>query len=298
MNRRRINEAIKNKISEWMGSITDDAVRELVKHNSIVSGGSIMNLLTGTHVKDYDVYFRNKETARRVAEYYARKFMEANPEGSVVEVREDVIGEAPNMETRVSIFIKSKGVAGDTPDPDAEEAQEAPEHVEEEKRESKDKEKYRAVFLSSNAITLSNRIQLIIRFYGEPDEIHKNYDYVHCTNYWTSWNDELVLRPEALESILVKELRYIGSKYPLCSVIRTRKFLKRGWKINAGQYLKMLFQVSQLDLTNIDVMKEQLVGVDSAYFAMLISALETKKEEDPNFTLSSGYLAELIDRIF
>jgi hypothetical protein len=57
-----------------------------------------------------------------------------------------------------------------------------------------------------------------------------------------------VLRAEALESILTKELRYVGSRYPLCSVIRTRKFLARGWTINAGQYVKMCFQISQLDL--------------------------------------------------
>ena len=34
-------------------------------------------------------------------------------------------------------------------------------------------------------------------------------------------------------------------------MIRTRKFLKRGWHINAGQYLKMCFQISELDLSDI-----------------------------------------------
>ena len=97
------------------------------------------------------------------------------------------------------------------------------------------------IFLSSNAITLSDRIQIVIRFYGDPEEIHKNFDFVHCTNYWLSWNNSLETSDKALESLLAKELYYMGSKYPICSVIRTRKFLRKGWHINAGQYLKMAF---------------------------------------------------------
>src|SRR3546814_1364029 len=45
---------------------------------------------------------------------------------------------------------------------------------------------YRPVFMSTNAITLSDKIQIVLRFYGEADAIHENYDFVHCTNYWTS----------------------------------------------------------------------------------------------------------------
>jgi hypothetical protein len=89
------------------------------------------------------------------------------------------------------------------------------------------KPKFRPVFLTSNAITLSDKIQIVLRFQGEPDDIHANYDFVHCTSYWTSWDEKLVLKPEAMESILCKELRYVGSKYPICSVVRLRKFIAR-----------------------------------------------------------------------
>src|SRR5690606_18878685 len=120
------------------------------------------------------------------------------------------------------------------------------------------KPKYRPVFLSSNAITLSNKLQLILRFYGEPDEIHKNYDFVHCTSYYDHKDKQLTLRPEALEAILTKELRYVGSLYPLCSIIRLRKFIARGWTINAGQILKMALQLSKMDLTKPEILQDQL----------------------------------------
>jgi len=161
-----------------------------------------------------------------------------------------------------------------------------------------DKPKYRPVFLSANAITLSNGVQLVTRFYGDPAEIHENYDFVHCTNYWTSWDEALVLNPAALESLLSRTLQYTGSLYPVCSVIRTRKFIKRGWHINAGQYLKMCLQISELDLFNIEVLEDQLTGVDAAYFSSVIQWCKEKKKDAPDFNLTLPYLVEIINRIF
>jgi hypothetical protein len=105
---------------------------------------------------------------------------------------------------------------------------------------------------------------------------------------------ELVLRQKALEAILARELVYSGSKYPVCSIIRLRKFIRRGWKINAGQILKMVMQVSELDLHDIEVLQDQLTGVDAAYFSQLLTKI---KEKDP-LKVNSAYLVEIIDRMF
>lgn len=157
--------------------------------------------------------------------------------------------------------------------------------------------KYKPIFLSTNAITLSNKIQIIVRFYGEPDKIHENYDFVHATNHWT-YDTKTVLKPEALEAIMNKDLHYIGSKYPICSLVRTRKFIKRGWNINAGQYVKMAFQISKLNLNDIYVLEDQLVGVDSLYFIGFIRAMKQKYSADNNFCLTQEYLTTVIDKIF
>jgi hypothetical protein len=141
---------------------------------------------------------------------------------------------------------------------------------------------------------LSGQVQLVIRFYGTPEQIHENYDYVHATNYWTSWDRKVTLRVEALECLLTRELRYIGSKYPICSLVRARKFIQRDWSINAGQFLKIAWQINELNLKDFSVLREQLVGMDMAYFSQVLSALY---EKDPN-KINSAYLTEVIDRIF
>ena len=162
---------------------------------------------------------------------------------------------------------------------------------------SSEERKYFPVFLSTNAITLSNGIQIVVRFYGYPDQIHSTYDFVHTKAYWVCRDGEVVIPKEVYEATINKTLFYTGSKYPVCSVFRTRKFISRGWKINAGQLLKMCIQISQLDLMNIDVLEDQLVGVDSIYFMNLIHQF-AKQQAKGDFELTTGYVMSVIDKIF
>lgn len=313
MKAKTINKALKRKINSWLAHVNDlDLVRAIEK-DVIVTGGCIASMLLGEDVNDFDVYFRTKETAKRVAEYYCKQFNELNKTGArVLDGAERTDAEnnsnavmLRNMdEDRIKIIIQSKGVASedkavlDEPFENFSDLVDAADQIPASALEDgTEKAKYRPIFLSTNAITLSDKIQIVIRFHGEPDEIHKNYDFIHCTNYWTP-QDGTVLKADALESLLSKELFYSGSKYPLCSIIRTRKFIKRGFHINAGQYLKMCFQLSELDLTDINILEDQLVGVDSAYFMQLIDGLRAKAESDPDFIINNGYLTTIIDRIF
>lgn len=219
---------------------------------------------------------------------------------------------------RVKVFIQSDGVAGEIkektengrtmpvsgeqpfPPIDLEEemTDEDKAAVEDAANDNEDKPKYRPVFLSSNAITLSDKVQVVIRFYGEVEEIHKNYDFAHCTCSWTSWDNEVQLPTKALECIINKELYYVGSKYPLCSIIRTRKYLERGYHINAGQYVKMAFQLNELDLYNIETLEDQLTGVDSGYFALMIESLQKKSDETGEAKVDQSYVFELLNRMF
>lgn len=150
----------------------------------------------------------------------------------------------------------------------------------------------------ANAISLSNKIQIVTRFYGKVEEIHKNYDFVHCTCAWSSWDNEVFLPPKALECIINKELYYVGSKYPLCSIIRTRKYIERGYHINAGQYVKMCMQLNELDLKDVKVLEEQLTGVDTTYFQMMVEALQKHMEETGDSKVDTMYAMELINKLF
>ena len=323
MKAKTIRVALRKKINDWLSTIEDEAVRSLASDNTIVTGGAIASMLLREPVNDFDIYFRTYETAYRVAGYYLSKFHPASRRGIPCRMflsdefgAERTDGTSPG---RIKIVIKSAGIAseagaekpyeyfearpegeggayvGEVMD-DPGEIQDTYEQTETAALATTDdgKPQYRPIFMSTNAITLSHKVQIVIRFWGKPDEIHENYDFVHCTNYWCSWDNELVLRQPALEALLARELRYVGSKYPICSLIRLRKFIARGWTVNAGQILKAVMQINELDLKDIRVLEDQLTGVDAAYFLEVIAKL---KEKDPE-KVNAAYLVEIIDRLF
>lgn len=310
MKGKTIKALLAKKFNSFAASIEDESVRALVEKNTIITGGCIASMLLGEKINDFDLYFTNHDTAKAVAEYYVKRFEVKNRHGIPCGITVD------DRDGRVRIVIKSSGIASedgaeseyqyfeDSAEGEAGgyvgEVMSDPGDIEEAYQETKELAlntegtDYRPVFMSTNAITLSDKVQIVLRFYGDPDTIHENYDFVHCTNYWTSKDGNLTLRQPALESLLCKELRYVGSKYPICSVIRLRKFIRRGWVINAGQILKMMMQVSELDLSNPEVLQDQLTGVDSAYFIELMTKV---KEKDPE-KVNAAYLVEIIDRMF
>ena len=307
MNKKHINAQLCRIFDDFISTIDDEKVKELVKNGTIITGGALVSLLQGEAPHDYDMYFKDFKTCYEVAKYFVDKFNDSK-KSKKAEIKIKIGNEWTSFEIalqnldkepRIKIFISSVGVAGEYEDDESiDDMQTNIEPDTDIEKELKEEPKYQPKFLTSNAISLSGKIQLVIRFYGEADKLHENYDFVHCTNYWTSWDRKVTLKQDALESIINKELLYVGSKYPLCSIIRTRKFINRGWTINAGQYLKMCMQLNELNLKDISVLEDQLVGVDSTFFAMLIDALQKKKEDDPNFEVNNSYVATIIDKIF
>ena len=285
MKAKTIKAILRKKIDAWAETIEDAGVKSAVKRDAIVTGGCIASMLLREKVNDYDVYFKTYDTTLAVAKYYTEIFNHKNGVNAKVDTK---------IEGRVKIVIRSQGVAQDADiKTDAGDIQDTYEETEDAALDVEDQQ-YRPLFLSSNAITLSDKVQIVIRFWGEPDEIHANYDFVHCTNHWESQGSRLVLKPDALECLLTRELRYVGSKYPLCSIVRLRKFIARDWTINAGQILKICMQLNQLDLKDPKVLEDQLTGVDMAYFQEVLGAV---LEKDPK-RIDHAYLCTIIDRMF
>jgi hypothetical protein len=294
-------------MDRWISSIDDPTTAKAIKDGAFITGGSIASMFLKEDVNDFDIYFRDKQSLKAVLHYYIKKanngrLVEYTPnmsdydsvvsanlvgliDGSYWLVPDSMLGNGSfsrqirNIESdRLKVFIY-EGIRRFDYKPE-------------------DETPFRLLCITPNSITLSDKLQIVMRFHGEPDEIHKNYDFVHATNVYDYKNDKLIINQPALESLIMKELKYIGSLYPLTSILRAKKFVSRGWTITAGEHLKIMYQVSALDLSDIDVLEEQLIGVDIAYFQKLIEVLRNIAESKPDFHLTQGYLFELIDRVF
>lgn len=315
MQPKTIKSVLSKKIADWVKHIESESLRELVKRDSIITGGAIVSLLNGDKPNDFDVYFKTLDTCKAVAEYYVEKF-KLNPPSKFKNKSGEVSIHVLVEDSRVKIVVKSQGIAGESgtdsyqyfeqPGIDPSEPTEFVESITADKVDAdkkvddttgQPKPKYRPVFLTSNAISLSDSIQIVTRFHGPIETIHENFDFVHCTCSWDAQYNELLLPTDALVSIINKRLKYKASRYPLCSLIRTRKFLKLGWHIDAGQYVKMAWDLNKLNLKDIKVLEDQMVGVDSAYFMEVIELLNQKTDKGTK-PVEDSYLIEIIDKVF
>lgn len=307
MQLKTIKRTVTYKMNAWLESITDESLRNDVRDNLLVSGGSITSLLLGEEVNDYDVYIQDRDVLLKLVNYYVKdedgvEVWDGRNKKELIKKYSEGDYSVENSYSQMGCAIRNLGenqikLYMDGSDTGGLKVDNVLESVKNAQEANTEVAKYRVTFLSPNAISLSDDIQIVIRFYGTPAEIHKTFDFIHATNYFT-FKDGVVTNIPALESILTKQLHYQGSLYPLTSVIRTKKFLGRNWKINAGEYLKMMFQISLLDLTNIDVLEEQLIGIDVAYFGTLIKALRDHKAGNKDFVPTAEYMNTMINRIF
>ena len=279
MKTKTISKELSRLHGKWMKSITDKKVRALVEKDTIITGGAIASMLLTEDVNDYDVYFATAEAVAEVAEYYLKIMKKLDPSTETVRMRyyddKDVQCTKKEFfkekEGRAKIYIPSTGYV-----------------------KLKKSKMFESIFVSGNAKKLTGKIQIVLRFWGNPPAIHKNYDFVHCMSYWTKKG--LVIPEDSALALLTKELKYQGSRYPLTSIIRTRKFIRKGWKITAGEYLKMAAQLQKIDLFDPNVLEDQLMGVDISYFTAFINKMKAFVATGGEIT--TDYVIDLVDEIF
>jgi len=305
MYKKTIKKRLEKKLNEWLSSLENDLLAQRVKQNLLVSGGSIASMFLNEKVNDYDIYLMDMDVLMELCNHYTEKHNVKVLDGRK---RDQYLSEEfPNVDSETNQrgdfedeytaerYVKLKNLKANQVKLDVPAEGKRVDEIE--KDGNGEDLKHQPKFFSPNAISLSDDIQIVCRFTGDAEKIHETFDFIHATNYFT-FTDGLVTNKEALESLLGKQLKYQGSHYPLTSIIRSKKFIKRGWNIGAGEYLKIMFQISQLDLTNPEVLEEQLIGVDVAYFGTLIKILRNDITDNPKMEVGYKYLANLIDKVF
>lgn len=308
MRTKTISKVISKKIQDWINSIEDIGLRNSILENVVVTGGCITSMLLKQSPNDYDIYFTDAKLCKRVAEYYVKKMTTNNIPVHLTDANgnfEHTKDFNRELDLHVHTYIGSSGYLSekrnvlDADDEADEMLQDEIEMTPAEKANADkgEKPRYRPVFITSNAITLSNKIQLITRFCGDPEKIHENFDFQHTKLWWTK-ETGVVTNTDSLECVLSKRLIYSGSKFPLCSIVRLRKFIQRGWTVDAGQIVKMAIQLNGMDLLEPKTLVNQLVGVDTTYFSWLLDELTKPENLTDEGKVDANHAMNLINYMF
>lgn len=139
------------------------------------------------------------------------------------------------------------------------------------------------VFNGANAITLTERFQIITRYTGTPDEVICKFDFSHCRCYFYSYSGQpLSIYKDAMESIATKHLIYNSCPNPIGALYRLKKFFYRGWDITKDNWFKIIMDVNAIDLTKPTIVKEQIsfMGNGSSAFMNNLDICEKVSSED------------------
>jgi hypothetical protein len=81
--------------------------------------------------------------------------------------------------------------------------------------------------ITENATTLKNGLQLITKNYGEPQDIRKTFDLVHCLPYYDPRDDKLYISREQYDLNMNKKLKTNGQNF--VEKWRIAKYIERGF---------------------------------------------------------------------
>jgi len=129
-------------------------------------------------------------------------------------------------------------------------------------------------FVTPWALSMVHGAQFISKWTGEPVAVMTGFDFAHTKGFYSPTSQGVKVEQEALEAIAIRRLKYTGSEQPVSSLFRLRKFMQRGWKVRISDLLLIAKQISEYDLSDREVLRSQLVGVDVLYLLPLLNALQ------------------------
>lgn len=172
MKAKQIEKLLTGVMKNFLDSIKENKIKDILKSTSFITGGCIPSMLIDEFVNDYDIYLHNEEDAQLVKDYFQNKHTH-----------------------------------------------------------NKD-DKFHVKLITDNAINLSDKIQVITKFTGTPYKVVENFDWKHIKSYYDCNTEKLFLTSDVYQLVCEKELVYTGSNYPLSSLMRLKKYIKKGWNVS------------------------------------------------------------------
>lgn len=123
--------------------------------------------------------------------------------------------------------------------------------------------------------------QLIVmpELFGDPQTIFSYYDFTVCMGAYQFFEDGqkegFIFGDDFFKHIGQRRLVFhVGTKYPICSLLRVMKYVKRGFFITGMELMKIGLAVHALKIETYADLRRQLQGIDTAFLADLTDQMK------------------------
>ena len=100
------------------------------------------------------------------------------------------------------------------------------------------------------------------------------FDFTVCMGAFYFSDEMFCLSDRFLLDLSRKELKFnVNAKYPLSSLFRVRKYLSKGYTISGTDIIKIGLSINNLDMKTYSDLKDQLLGIDTAFLQELTDKL-------------------------
>jgi len=151
--------------------------------------------------------------------------------------------------------------------------------------------------------TNSIRVQLIRKYFGTPNEIISKFDYTVCMaayepNHGVNWEWGTMTVDDRFLYHLSEKLLVFNHKteYPIASLWRAKKYLKREFKLPAIECIKLALAINNLKIGSYEGLKDQLEGIDTFFLKDLTDAMLEKADEVYDFEQALEWMDRILSQ--
>jgi hypothetical protein len=127
-----------------------------------------------------------------------------------------------------------------------------------------------------------HRVQLVKVLTGTPAEVIDSFDFTICQAAF-DLDDGFIVGADFFQHLAQRRLVFnINAEYPICSLYRVRKFIKRGFHFSGIEAIKLGLRIQALKIETYADLRKQLMGIDTLFLRDLTDALKGQDEKQYN----------------
>lgn len=138
--------------------------------------------------------------------------------------------------------------------------------------------------------------QLICAAFGESDVVIRQFDFTCCMAAWRV-PYEFILDENFMKHCAQRRLVFnVNAGYPICSMWRVSKFIKRGWRLSGLEAIKLGLAINNLKMKDHKELKRQLMGIDTLFLKELTDGLALSKDVAYDFGEAIDFIISFADK--